>query len=308
MSIDVMTKVLQRCTLTGSQRLALLVMGNWCDDEGESLYPSIELIAEAMQVSRSQAQRVLHSLMPTGEDDAEIVVSVARGDYWLRVIGNEDGGAPGTTRRYQLNVARLDALPKLPAFEKADERRRQRAETGRTGATPNASETGRMDATPSTGDGSHGCDPTGRTDATRLVRTTLDKQSERERAREESEETHQFEKARKAWPTGFADSREDALTAWAALSEEDRCEALAEIGRYVSTTKSAGRSFFGKFADYLAERKWQALPEHPKPISRPTAGTSPAPVSSKPTSFQRANPHLYPELFGGNGRASEAQP
>jgi hypothetical protein len=135
--------------------------------------------------------------------------------------------------------------------------------------------------------------------------TTPVKREERGRARDDEE----FEAARKAWPTGFADSREDALTAWRALAEEDRREALAEIGRYVSTTKAIGRKFFGTFASYLTDRKWQALPERPKTVSRPAEEREPAaPVRSKPTSFQRANPHLYPELFGDAGGAAEARP
>lgn len=160
MSIDVMTKVLQRCPLAGSERLCLLIMANWCNDDGDSLYPSIALVAEAMQVSRSQAQRVLHRLMPAIEDD----------EWWIRVVGNKAGGPPGATRRYELNVGRLDRLPKLPEFERADERRRLKGDTGRVDATRRTGVTGRMDAV----DGSHGCDPTGRTGATRLVKEPSD--------------------------------------------------------------------------------------------------------------------------------------
>ena len=169
MSIDVMTKVIQRCTLSGGERLCLLIMANWCNDDGHSLYPSIALISEAMQVSRSQAQRTLRRLEGAG------------GEWWVRVIGNEKGGAPGSTRRYELNVARLDRLPLLPEFEKAAERRRQKGETGRMDATGRTDATGRMDAQ----EGPHGCDPTGRMDATRLVSKPSDnhQKSARRRAR-----------------------------------------------------------------------------------------------------------------------------
>lgn len=286
MSIDVMTKIIQRCPVTGSPRLALLVMANWCDDDGESLYPSIELIAEAMQVSRSQAQRVLHGLMPAGDDEAERAAAKARGDWWVCVVGNEGGGAPGATRRYQLNVARLDELPKLPAFVKADQRRRNRAETGRMGAT------GRTGATPNEGDGSHGCDPTGRMGATRLVRTTIRK-IERECAREDEEG---FELARRAWPTGFTDSRDEAWEAWSSLSSDDRAECVVEIDRFVNTTRSVGRKHFCSLATYLREQRWKALPERPIPITAPATRAS-AP-KRQPTAFMRANPHLYPEIFG----------
>lgn len=136
--------------------------------------------------------------------------------------------------------------------------------------------------------------------------TTPVKREERERAREDEE----FEAARKAWPSGFADSREDALSAWQSLTDSDRQEAAAEIARYVSTTKAIGRKFFGTFADYLAERKWRALPDRPKPAECSRQERSPPrPLPrSQPTSFQRDNPHLYPELFGGSDAAAESRP
>ncbi|TIN32652.1 MAG: hypothetical protein E5Y32_33165, partial [Mesorhizobium sp.] len=142
MSIDVMNKVIQRAPLSGSEFTCTLIMANWCNDEGNSLYPSIALLAEGMRVSRSQAQRVLHRLMPATPEDE------AAGKWWFRVVGNEKGGAPGMTRRYEMNVARLDAFPKLPEFEKADERRRKKVETGSAHATRRTHVTGRTHATP----------------------------------------------------------------------------------------------------------------------------------------------------------------
>ena len=71
--------------------------------------------------------------------------------------------------------------------------------------------------------------------------TTPVKRKERERARENEE----FEAARKAWPTGFADSRGDALAAWCELGDEDRRDAATEIDRYISTTKAVGRNSSG---------------------------------------------------------------
>jgi hypothetical protein len=137
---------------------------------------------------------------------------------------------------------------------------------------------------------------------TNLVKEPV-KEPERECARER--ETA-FEQARRAWPTGFTDSREEALAAWSALTDEERKEALGEIGRFVSTTKAVGRKFFGTLAAYLAERKWMALPERPKPAA-PTAGTAgPAVVpSAKPTAFMLANPHLFPERFGASATGND---
>ncbi|TIM21615.1 MAG: hypothetical protein E5Y69_30675, partial [Mesorhizobium sp.] len=129
MSIDVMTKVMQRAPVSGSEFTCMLIMASWCNDDGDSLFPSIDLLAEAMRVSRSQAKRVLRKLMAPNEDEE------AAGNWWIRVVGNKNGGAPGMTRHYEMNVARLDAFPRLPEFEKAYERRRNKVETGRIGAT-----------------------------------------------------------------------------------------------------------------------------------------------------------------------------
>jgi hypothetical protein len=122
------------------------------------------------------------------------------------------------------------------------------------------------------------------------------KEPEREGA---GERENKFEQARRAWPTGFTDSRDDALAAWLVLSLDDQATAAEEIPRFVNTTKSVGRKHFCTFATYLAERRWEALPRRLEPVQRPTSCDAPKPIKSGPTTFQRANPHLYPELFGG---------
>lgn len=125
---------------------------------------------------------------------------------------------------------------------------------------------------------------------------------EKERGREDRKA---FEAARRAWPSGFADSRDDALSAWSALTPEDREEAAAEIGRFTNSTKSIGRTMFCSFAAYLRERRWKALPEKPKPVVSRAPIVATPPRKKVPTAFQRSNPHLYPELFGTD---VEAQP
>ncbi len=85
-----------------------------------------------------------------------------------------------------------------------------------------------------------------------------------------------FERARKAWPTGFTDSREAAQAAWDALSDHDRIDALAEIPRYVAATRAVGRKHFCTLADYLVERRWTALPEKQRAAGRTT--NTPKPI------------------------------
>ena len=105
-----------------SSKLALLALADYASPEG-ICWPGMEVIAKRICLSRSQAQRVIHSLINEG------VVSV---------IGNVYGGAPGSTRRYQINLQRL---------------------------------TGSIDATGSTdaAEGSHLCGDRGRTHATQTV-------------------------------------------------------------------------------------------------------------------------------------------
>lgn len=124
MAVRVLSMVWDGYPGGGSDLLALLALADWSDDEG-LCWPSMAAIAKKTRLSRSQAQRIVHQLIE---------------DSFLAVTGNETGGAPGSTRQYQINLHKL---------------------TGRTDATP----TGRTHAQ----EGSHGCGETGRTHATQTV-------------------------------------------------------------------------------------------------------------------------------------------
>ncbi len=128
MAVRVIAKVWDGYPGGGSELLAMLALADWSDDEGRC-WPSMAAISKKTRLSRSQAQRVVHGLIDT--------------DY-LRVTGNETGGAPGSTRQYQINLAAL---------------------TGRMDATGSAGATGRMGAQ----EGSHGCAERGRMGATQTV-------------------------------------------------------------------------------------------------------------------------------------------
>lgn len=112
----------------GSELLALLALADWSDDHGRC-WPSMNAIAEKVRLSRSQAQRVVHGLIHDG---------------FLRVVGNDAGGKPGSTRRYQINLEAMRG--RVPAM-------------GCTDAT------GRAD----TQDVLHRCDGRGSADATQTV-------------------------------------------------------------------------------------------------------------------------------------------
>lgn len=131
MSVRVMSLVWDGYPGGGSELLALLALADWSDDEGRC-YPSMAAIADKTRLSRSQAQRVVHTLIGSG---------------FVSVEGNESGGRPGSTRRYLINLQQI------------------RTERGRTHATGSAYATGRTDAA----EGSHGCAERGRTHATLTI-------------------------------------------------------------------------------------------------------------------------------------------
>lgn len=118
MSIYAMELVWRGYPGGGSDLLCMLAMGNWCDDQGNNLFPSVSKVAQRIRTSDSQARRVLHKLIEEG---------------WIKVVGNANGGAPGNTRRYAIDLMKL--------------------ETAGVGATPSTSATPSTDAR----DGLHGC-------------------------------------------------------------------------------------------------------------------------------------------------------
>lgn len=115
---------------SGSELLVMLKFADYANDAGDNIYPSISTMAKHSRLSESQARRIIHSLIDQG---------------WIVVVGNANGGAPGMTREYRINVDRLLQIPLTPS---ADATR-----------TPSTDATPRIDATPSTHarDGSHGC-------------------------------------------------------------------------------------------------------------------------------------------------------
>ena len=94
MSIRAMSQVWDRFPRGGSDMLVALALADWCNDVGESLHPSIGAIATKCRLSEWQARRLVHQLIDDG---------------FLEVIGNEFGGAPGTTRKYRLRLDRISS-------------------------------------------------------------------------------------------------------------------------------------------------------------------------------------------------------
>lgn len=95
MSIKVMTYVWEGFPGGGSELLAMLAMADWCDDRGNSLYPSMKAVAEKIRLSEKQARRIIRSFEESG---------------FLIVVGNAYGGAPGATKQFRVNVQMLKNL------------------------------------------------------------------------------------------------------------------------------------------------------------------------------------------------------
>jgi len=128
MSVRILSLVWDNYPGGGTDLLAILALADWSDDTGRC-WPSMASISKKIRLSRSQSQRVVHGLIDEG---------------FVKVIGNNDGGAKGASRRYQIILNRL---------------------TGSTHAT------GSVDATGSTHaqDGSHPCTDRGSAHATQTV-------------------------------------------------------------------------------------------------------------------------------------------
>lgn len=95
-----------------SLKLTALALADWSNDEGGSLHPAMRSIAKKVGVSKSQAQRLVRTLVEMG---------------LLSVLANAGGGAPGETPQYQLH---LDAISSLRGSTSA---------TGSAGATGSTS-------------------------------------------------------------------------------------------------------------------------------------------------------------------------
>lgn len=153
MSIKLMTMVWEKYPASGSELLAMLALADWAGDDGGSLYPSMSALAAKIRLSEKQARRIVQDLVHQGI---------------LLVVGNEHGGAPGTTKQFRLNVRKLAFLPDLPkklATKKSAESLPSAFETAPADVTPP------VDVTPPAGvrDGSRPCPSTPPTGGSQTV-------------------------------------------------------------------------------------------------------------------------------------------
>ncbi|WOB06531.1 helix-turn-helix domain-containing protein [Piscinibacter gummiphilus] len=103
MSIELMT-LAWKTALATTPKMVLLVMCDRADEEGGSLWPSIEYISRRSSVSERQVQRTLRELEEIG---------------LLAVTGNAAGGKPGMTRHYGIKVPALREMARQATGAKA---------------------------------------------------------------------------------------------------------------------------------------------------------------------------------------------
>ena len=124
MSIALMTLTWQTA-LPLNQKAALLALSDWANDEGASLHPSIYALSERLTCSERTAQRLIRDLEE---------------GQWIAVVGNHNGGRPGATRNYRINVRKLRAEAFQEEERRAEVRRQHRHVNA--GNTPDPFETG----------------------------------------------------------------------------------------------------------------------------------------------------------------------
>lgn len=128
MSILLMSRVFST-NLQPSKKIVLLSLSDFANDDGKNIFPSVSTIAKKCSLSHRTVQTILGDFLGSGI---------------LRVTKNPFGGAPGTTRHLQINLAALDQLTKLslsaksaPVPETGADDSREGAQTDEeTGETP----------------------------------------------------------------------------------------------------------------------------------------------------------------------------
>ncbi len=97
MSIFLMSRVFST-SLQPSKKIVLLALADFASDDGKNIFPSVATIALKASLSRRSVQTILAGFVNSGI---------------LRVVKNPFGGAPGTTRHLQIDLATLERLTKF---------------------------------------------------------------------------------------------------------------------------------------------------------------------------------------------------
>ena len=124
----------------GSEKLVLMALANFANDDGFGLFLSVDYIARRCCLTGRQAQRIMGRFIDEG---------------LVEVVGNIGGGAAGTTREYRLRIDLIEVMPSLPMVTRNRGKKRvsegcKEDETGDIQGTKTEPDTGDIQ-----GDGRH---------------------------------------------------------------------------------------------------------------------------------------------------------
>lgn len=226
MSIAAITAVWRHYPASSSGEMVVaLALADYADDQGGSIWPSIAALATKARISPSQARRHLRNMEHKGI---------------VEVVGNREGGRPGTTRQLQLNLL---LLASLGAATKSG----VTVSNVRIRATPRINATPRADAR----DGLHACSETGGMDDTQTVnRTVITRQTD--------DLPDGFKRFWSIWPTSARKgARGECLKIW----KKNRFEVVSsEICSHVEAMKASKQwreGYDPMPKTYLNRREWE---------------------------------------------------
>lgn len=101
MSIQVMTSVWAHADCSGSELLVLLALADFCDDNGENIYPAMPTLARKARLSVKQARRVVQNLVKLD------LIEIVEAGGWQR------GRNRSNSYRIKLEVLLAGGTPKL---------------------------------------------------------------------------------------------------------------------------------------------------------------------------------------------------
>jgi hypothetical protein len=246
MSILVMTRVFGKRFGSCTRKAIAVKLADHADDEGKGIWPSLARLAASCDVSESTARRTLAEFVSEG----------------LLKLVKEGGNGPGSTNRYDFDLAVLDSMPG------ALEVTQTRQEKGVT-VTPLENAKGVTDNNKGVTDDAEGChrdtqtiiEPSGNHHSQPREGATVPPDgAEREVDPDSGKEAERtFKRFAPTWPTWVSDSTPAARRAWDALPPGERERAAELAPAYLAAEKASGRTKTCALAVYLAERRWEKL-------------------------------------------------
>jgi hypothetical protein len=252
MSILIMTRVFTKRFGSCTRKAIAVKLADHADDEGKGIWPSLARLAASCDVSESTARRTLADFVSEG---------------LLRLV-KEGGNGPGSTNRYDFDLAVLEAMPgALEVAQSAQEKgvtvtplENAKGLTGdNKGVTDNDEGCHRDTQTIREPSDNHHSQP--RASATvppdggeRKVIADLEDQKKPEQRLELA-----WWKLINGWPnlTGFPS--EKGKRVFAGMSEEDRSTAVAKRDAWLAMLKQQRRDYVPTPATYLRERLFESV-------------------------------------------------